>query len=208
MKKSLLTLTLIVSASIAAIEVPFPKSRLKDIMREHFNRGTTDQDLIEARDKRGYTILEVLLEKAAQASNSYEILALCYTLGKISPNIQQQIQHAIKQEQRDVNTSIKPLLEKYASDEEKIKTIISNTFLFKMIKDNILLKENTQKLLQENSRLRLSKLELSQKNRKLQYKIDYESDSIFQHRAFLPIMGATVVITAAVTLGINSLMKK
>lgn len=207
MKKLLVTLTLI-SASTAAIELPPLQSRLEEIMREHFSRGTTDQDLIEARDERGYTILEVLQEKAAQASDPWELVELCYTLGEITPHTQQQIQHAIQQEQRDVNVSIKPLLEKYEADKQKMQTIMGNAALFEIVKNNILLEEQKTRLLQENNRLMLSKLELSQKNKKLQHKIDYESDSIFQNRAFLPIVGTTVVITAAVTLGINSLMKK
>ncbi len=207
MKKLLLTLTLI-SASIAAIEVPVPKSRLKEIMRENFNRGTTDQDLIEARDERGFTILEVLQEKSAQATDVHELLGLCFTLEEIKPDILQQIESTIRKEKRSHEALIASLLKKHESDEQKIKTIIGNVSFFKIMEQLIFLEKKTQKLQQENNRLMLSKLELSQKNRQLQYKIDYESDSIFHNRAFLPIMGATVVITAAVTLGINSLMKK
>lgn len=143
-----LTVTLIISHLINTADLPQSKLLLEKIMREHFNRGATDQDLIEARDAKGYTVIHVLLEKIALAPHSPDFVNLFKTL-KFIPK---QVHQAFSKEDNTIpKFDHNALLKQYESNPEK----------YNLIKANIQLLGLITAYQRENTRLKLTALKIS-----------------------------------------------
>lgn len=128
-----LTVTLIISHLINTADIPQSKLLLEKIMREHFNRGATDQDLIEARDTRGYTIFHVLVEKIALAPHTSDWINLLKARASIAQPVIEQVNQTLQKEGRSTKVDLNSLLKQYESNPEKSELIKANMALLNLI---------------------------------------------------------------------------
>lgn len=141
----LLTLTIIVSTPLNATTAN-KNPLLIQIMQEHFNKGATDQDLIEARDERGYTILHVLFEKIALTRNTSELMPLFAATNAIGSSVKGQLNQALAKEGKSLVKDAELLANQVISNNPEMSANINTNFIllnlyYKVDAEKIVLKQ-------------------------------------------------------------------
>lgn len=165
-----LTITIIAFHANNALEMPMPQDCLKEIMHEHFNRRTTDQDLVEARDAEDQNLMDVLIKKILLAPGSFELLELLITLDNIKKEVMTELEKTVKN--NDAKELVTSLLKLHESNKTMQETIMANSFIWSLQQENSKHISYHKELCEKYTQLNLENIRLKNDNSDLQNEVN------------------------------------